>query len=99
MQSSPFSESHVTPAAGFVSAPSVKRAPLFLPYNRGIFLARLLVPPVKTREVTRIPCLAESRSTQVPVWADFTRHSAQIVPKIDDRRTPPEPVAVIDAVD
>jgi Bacterial regulatory proteins, luxR family len=58
----------------------------------------MLVPPVKTREVTRIPCLAESRSTQIPVWADFTRHGAQIVPKIDDRWTPPEPVAVIDAV-
>ena len=37
----------------------------------------------------------ESRRTQIPVWADFTRHGAQIVPKIDDRRTPPEPVAVI----
>src|SRR6202521_5850105 len=57
-----------------------------------------LVPPVETREVPRIPCLAESRSTQIPVWADFTRHSAQVVPEIDDRRTAPEPVAVIDAV-
>jgi len=53
---------------------------------------------VETREVTRIPCLAESRSAQIPVWADFTRYGAQIVPKIDDRWTPPELVAVIDAV-
>src|ERR1700740_2339123 len=70
-------------------------APLFLPCNRGVFL----VPPVETREVTRLPCLAESRSTQIPVWADFSRHGAQIVPKIDDRRTAPEPIAVVDAVD
>src|SRR6267378_5092980 len=88
-----------TPAAGFVSASSVKRVPLFLPCNRGRFHTGLLVPPVETREITRIPCLAESRSSQIPVWADFTRHGAQVVPKIDDRRTAPEPVAVIDAVD
>src|SRR5277367_4369242 len=85
-------------AADFVSAPSVKGALLFLPRNRGIFHTGMLVPPVETREVTRIPCLAESRSTQIPVWADFTRGGAQIVPKIDDRWTPPEPVAVIDGV-
>ena len=59
-------------------------AVLFLPYNRGIFQAGLLVPPVETREVTCIPCLSESRSTQIPVWADFTRHGAQIVPEIND---------------
>src|SRR5580700_10957416 len=72
---------------------------LFLPCNRGIFHTAMLVPPVETREVTRIPCLAESRSAQLPVWADFARHGAQIVPKIDDRWTSPEPIAVIDAVD
>src|SRR5258708_15982343 len=76
-----------------------KKTLLFLSCTRGIFHTGLLVPPVKTREVTRIPCLAESRSTQIPVWPDFPRHGAQVVPKIDDRRTPPEPVAVIDAVD
>src|SRR5277367_1431048 len=85
-------------AADFVSAPSVKGALLFLPRNRGIFHTGMLVPPVETREVTRIPCLAESRSTQIPVGADFAGHGAQIVPKIDDRWTPPEPVTVIDAV-
>ena len=50
----------------------------------------------------RSPAFHASRSpgcTQVPVGTDFARHRAQIVPKIDDRRTPPEPVAVIDAVD
>src|ERR1700722_5932271 len=74
-------------------------AVLFLPGNRGIFPTGLLIPPGETREVTRIPCLTESRSSQVPVWADFARHGTQIVPKIDDRWTPPEPVAVVDAVD
>src|SRR5450631_2107254 len=54
---------------------------------------------METREVTRIPCLAKSRRTQIPIWTDFTRYGAQIAPKIDDRWTPPEPVAVIDAVD
>ena len=34
----------------------------------------------------------------MPVWADFARHGAQIVPKIDDPWARPEPVAVIGAV-
>ena len=42
----------------------------------------MLVPPVETREVTRVPRLAESRCTQIPIRADCTRHDAQIVPKI-----------------
>src|ERR1700685_2627259 len=67
-------------------------------YNRGRFHAGLLVPPVETRQVTRVPCLAEPRSAQIPVGADFLRRGAQVVPKIDDRWTSPEPVAVIDAV-
>src|ERR1700757_4689068 len=71
---------------------------LFFPYHRGIFHTGLLVPTVETREVTRIPRLAESRSAQIPVSTDFTCHGAQVVPKIDDRWTPPEPVPVIDAV-
>ena len=71
---------------------------LFLPCNRGRFRTLKFVPPVETREVTRIPGLAETGFAQIPVWADFTGHGAQIVPKIDDRRTSPEPVAVVDAV-
>jgi hypothetical protein len=74
-------------------------AVLFVPYNRAIFHTGLLVPPVETREVTRIPCLAESRGAQVPVWADFPGYGAQVVPKINDRRTAPEPVSVVNAVD
>src|SRR5580700_2917279 len=68
-----------------------RRSPLFS-------FSVTLVPAVETREVTRIPCLAESRRAQIPVWADFARHGTQIMPKIDDRGTAPEPVAVIDAV-
>jgi hypothetical protein len=48
------------------------------------------------------PAFHASRSPgvpQIPVRANFTRHGAQIVPKIDDRWTAPEPVAIIDAVD
>jgi len=48
----------------------------------------MLVPPVKTREVARIPCLAESRSTQIPVWADFTRHGAQKALPLDNQSEP-----------
>jgi hypothetical protein len=74
-------------------------AVLFLPCNRGIFRTGPLVPPVEAREVTRIPCLAESRRAQVPVGTDFARHRAQIIPEVCDRRAAPKPVAVVDAVD
>src|SRR5215472_7692858 len=73
--------------------------PLLPPSSRSRFHTGLLIPPVERREISRIPCLAESRSAQIPVRTDFPRHGAQVVPKIDDRRPTPEPVAVIDAVD
>src|SRR6478672_1653456 len=72
---------------------------LFLTCDRGLVPTGLLVPPMKSREVARIPCLAKSRSAEVPVGTDFSGHGAQVVPKINDRRTSPKPVAVIDAVD
>src|SRR5579884_1882083 len=72
---------------------------VLFPCNRGCLQRRMLVPSVETRVVTRIPCLAEPRGAQIPVWADFTRHGAQIMPKINHRWTTPKPVAVIDAVD
>src|ERR1700733_999815 len=77
---------------------SIAPALLVLPWNRGRFRRVTLVPSVETREVPRIPFLTESRSTQVPIWPDFSRHGTEIVPKIDDRWTSPKPVAVIDAV-
>src|SRR3954454_14346880 len=72
---------------------------LFLPLNGSRFRVGPLVPSMKAREVIRVPFLAKSGGAQVPVGTDFTRYDAQIVPKIDDRRTAPKPVAVIDAVD
>ena len=51
------------------------------------------------REVARVPSLAESGSLQIPVGADLARHGPQVVPEVDDRGPPPEPIAVIDAVD
>jgi hypothetical protein len=59
----------------------------------------LLVPPVETGEVTRIPRLAESRGSNSTVWANFPGHGAQVVPKIDDRWPIREPVPVVNAVD
>src|SRR5215472_3605522 len=73
--------------------------PLLPTSNRSRFHTGPLIPPVERREISRIPCLAESRSAQIPVRTDFPRHGAQVVPKIDDRRPTPEPIAVIDAVD
>src|SRR5689334_8844715 len=72
---------------------------LCLPRDWRILLTVLFVPPVERREVTRVPRVAESGFAQIPVRANFARHGAQVVPKIDDRRAPPEPIAVIDAVD
>jgi len=43
-----------------------------------------------------MPRGAQGRSD--PSRADFARHGAQVVPKIDDRWTAPEPVTVVDAV-
>src|SRR5262245_10571599 len=58
-----------------------------------------LVPSVETRQVTRVPGLAESGSAQVPIRADLSRHGAQVASEVLDRRAAPEPVAVVDAVD
>src|SRR5256884_9746080 len=66
-------------------------AVLFLPCNRGDFRTGPLVPPVEAREVTRIPCLAESGGAQVPVGADFARHRPQIMPEVCNRRAAPKP--------
>src|SRR5580658_2099657 len=67
--------------------------------NRARIQSSPLVPPVETREITGVPCGAQFRAARVTVWPDFAGHGAQVVPKIDDRRTPPEPIAVVDAVD
>src|SRR5262245_37222634 len=58
-----------------------------------------LVPSVEVREVAGVPGPAEPGGAQVPVGADLARDGAQVVPEVDDRGAPPEPVAVVDAVD
>src|SRR5580693_3939934 len=72
--------------------------PLFLLSSRVCLCTGLFIPSVERRQVPRIPCLAEPWAVQVPVRADFSSHGAQVVPKIDDRRTAPEPIAVVDTV-
>src|ERR1700733_3057863 len=59
----------------------------------------ILVPSMECRQVARVPSLAESRSLQIPVGADLARHGPQVAPEVDDRGAPPEPIAVIDAMD
>src|SRR4051812_35970569 len=51
------------------------------------------------RQVTRVPGLPETRGAQVEVGADLSADRPQVVPEVDDRRSPPEPVAVVDTVD
>src|SRR5215211_2756905 len=51
------------------------------------------------RQVTRVPGLPETRGAQVEVGADLSADHPQVVPEVDDRRSPPEPVAVVDTVD
>src|SRR3954447_20883560 len=62
-------------------------------------LAGAPVPSVELRPITSVPCLAETRSAQIPVRADLARCRTQVTPQVVDRRATPEPVAVVDAVD
>ena len=57
-------------------------AVLSLPCNRGGFHTSMLVPPVETREATRIPRLAESRRCSDPL----AETSERTVPNRDDER-------------
>src|SRR4051794_15489510 len=65
------------------------------------FLERfwLFVPSMEGRQVAGVPSLTNSRSLEIPVGANLTRHGPQVVPEIQYRRPPPEPIPVIDAVD
>src|SRR3954449_10742201 len=58
-----------------------------------------LFPAVEGRPVARVPGVAQPGGAEVPVGTDVARHRPQIVPQVDYRWTPPEPVAVVDAVD
>src|SRR5215217_1073863 len=57
------------------------------------------VPAVERRHVTRVPGLPEAGGAEVEVGADLAADGPQVMPEVDHRRTPPEPVAVVDAVD
>src|SRR3954471_24207490 len=57
-----------------------------------------LVPSVERPVVARVPTLAQSWRAQVPVGPNLAGHDPQIAPEIGDRRTAPEPVPVVDAV-
>src|SRR5215203_4647887 len=60
---------------------------------------RPLAPAMERREVARVPGVAQPGGAEVPVGADLARDSPQVVPEVDDRGAPPEPVAVVDLVD
>jgi hypothetical protein len=57
-----------------------------------------LVPAVEGRHVARVPSLAQPRRPEVPVGAGIAHDSSQVVPEVDGRGAPPEPVGVVDAV-
>src|SRR4051812_38381502 len=57
-----------------------------------------LVPSVEGRVVARVPAPAQSWRAQVPVGPNLAEHDSQIAPEIGARRTPPEPVPVVEAV-
>src|SRR5689334_3298266 len=57
-----------------------------------------LVPSVERRVIARVPAFAQSWRAQIPDRPNLAGHDPQVVPEIGDRRTPPEPVPVVDAV-
>src|SRR4051794_20148054 len=57
------------------------------------------VPAVEARMVARVPGLPQPGRAQVPVGSDLAGDVAQVVPEVVDGGAPPEPVAVVDAVD
>src|SRR5215218_8299221 len=57
------------------------------------------VPAMEGRPVARVPGLAEGGNAEVPVGADVGADGAQVVPEVIDRGAPPEPVAVVEAMD
>src|SRR5215213_10603095 len=86
----------LVPDAGCRSAAQMTRAPA-----SGGARARCgpPVPAMEGRAVARVPGLAEAAHAEVPVGADLGADRAQVVAEVDERRAPPEPVAVVDAVD
>ena len=54
---------------------------------------------MESRQVARVPGLAQSRGAQIPVGTNLACHGPQVVPEVDDRGPAPKPIAVVDAVD
>src|SRR4051812_31831614 len=87
------------PALARRRAAVARRAAGGLPRLSPCAASRALVPPVEVRVVARLPGLAQPRGAEVPVGANLTGDSPQVAPEVYDRGAPPEPVAVVDAVD
>src|SRR3954454_11370856 len=84
------------PACGLSGAAQMVLAPV----SAGARASRgPLVPAVEGRPVARVPGVAQPGGAEVPVGTDLARRRPQIVPQVDYRGAPPEPVAVVDAVD
>ena len=54
---------------------------------------------METRQFARVPGFTQPRGAQIPVRADLARTRPQIVPEVENGWPPPEPIAVVDAVD
>src|ERR1700744_4840840 len=57
-----------------------------------------LVPAVEGGVVAGVPRRAQPGRAEIPVRAALAHRRTQVAPEIVDRRPPPEPVAVVDAV-
>src|SRR3954471_8316754 len=62
-------------------------------------ISRAPVPAVEARVVARVPGLPQSGRAQVPVGSDLAGDVAQVVPEVVEGGAPPEPVAVVYAMD
>src|SRR4051794_19561040 len=67
-------------------------------FNAASALLGTLVPAVEVGEVAGLPGLPQPGGGEVPVRADLAGDLAQVLPELVERRTPPEPVAVVDLV-
>src|SRR5207302_10497128 len=54
---------------------------------------------VERRALARLPRLAKAWGSQIPIGADLVCHLAKVPTKVLERRSAPEPIAVVDTVD
>src|SRR5437879_5988694 len=72
--------------------------------NLSLFLGRPetrieVLVGIERRAVARLPRLAEAWRSQIPIGADLPCHLAKVPTKVLERRSAPEPIAVVDTVD